>query len=58
MARRAEIPKREVLPDPVYNSQLVSKFVNAIMINGKKSIAERILYDAWKSSASRPARIR
>jgi len=46
MARRAEIPKREVLPDPVYNSQLVSKFVNAIMINGKKSIAERILYDA------------
>ena len=46
MPRRAEVPKREVLPDPVYNSQLVSKFVNAIMINGKKSIAERILYDA------------
>ena len=46
MARRAEIPKREVLPDPVYNSQLVSKFVNAIMKDGKKSIAERILYDA------------
>jgi len=46
MPRRAEVPKREVLPDPVYNSQLVSKFVNAIMINGKKTIAERILYDA------------
>ncbi len=46
MPRRAEVPKREVLPDPVYNSQLVSKFVNAIMKDGKKTIAERILYDA------------
>ena len=46
MPRRAEVPKREVLPDPVYNSQLVSKFVNTIMQDGKKSIAERILYDA------------
>ena len=46
MPRRAEVPKREVLPDPVYNSQLVSKFVNAIMLDGKKSVAERILYDA------------
>ena len=46
MPRRAEVPKREVLPDPVYNSQMVSKFVNAIMMDGKKTIAERILYDA------------
>mgnify|MGYP001814900700 FL=1 len=46
MPRRAEVPKREVLPDPVYNSQLVSKFVNAIMSDGKKTVAERILYDA------------
>jgi len=46
MPRRAEVPKREVLPDPVYNSQLVSKFVNTIMQDGKKTIAERILYDA------------
>ena len=46
MPRRAEIPKREILPDPVYNSQLVSKFVNAIMKDGKKTVAERILYDA------------
>jgi len=46
MPRRAEVPKREVLPDPVYNSQLVSKFINAIMMDGKKTIAERILYDA------------
>jgi len=46
MPRRAEVPKREVLPDPVYNSQLVSKFINTIMMDGKKTIAERILYDA------------
>ena len=46
MPRRAEVPKREILPDPVYNSQLVSKFINTIMKDGKKTIAERILYDA------------
>jgi small subunit ribosomal protein S7 len=41
-----EAPKRQILPDPVYNSQLVTKFVNVIMKDGKKSVAERILYDA------------
>jgi small subunit ribosomal protein S7 len=46
MPRRREIPKREVLPDPVYSSQLVTKFVNVVMRAGKKSVAERILYDA------------
>jgi len=46
MPRRREIPKREVLPDPLYNSQLVTKFVNLIMLDGKKTVAERILYDA------------
>jgi small subunit ribosomal protein S7 len=46
MARRAEAPRREVLPDPLYKSQLVSKFVNTIMRDGKKTVAERILYDA------------
>src|SRR6202140_2886837 len=46
MPRRREIPKREVLPDPIYNSQLVTKFVNVVMRDGKKSVAERILYDA------------
>ncbi len=44
MPRRREIPKREVLPDPLYNSQLVTKFVNVVMRDGKKSVAERILY--------------
>ena len=46
MPRRREVPKREVLPDPLYNSQLVTKFVNVVMRQGKKTVAERILYDA------------
>jgi small subunit ribosomal protein S7 len=46
MPRRREVPKREVLPDPVYNSQLVTKFVNVVMRAGKKSVAQGILYDA------------
>jgi len=46
MPRRREIPKREILADPIYNSQLVTKFVNVLMRDGKKSVAERILYDA------------
>jgi small subunit ribosomal protein S7 len=46
MPRRMEAPKREISPDPVYNSQLVTKFVNVIMRDGKKTVAERILYDA------------
>jgi small subunit ribosomal protein S7 len=46
MPRRGVVPKREILPDPVYASQLVTKFINVIMRDGKKSTAERILYDA------------
>ena len=53
MPRRREIPKREILPDPVYGSQLVTKFVNVMMQDGKKSTAERILYDALQSIAER-----
>jgi small subunit ribosomal protein S7 len=44
MPRRREIPKREILPDPLYNSTLVSKFINTLMTRGKKSLAERTLY--------------
>lgn len=47
MPRRREVPKREVLPDPKYNSKLVAKFINNIMRTGKKSLAERILYGAF-----------
>jgi len=43
MPRRREVPKREILPDPVYNSQLVTKFINSLMVQGKKSVAERIV---------------
>ena len=46
MPRRREVPKREILPDPLYNSQLVTRFVNVVMRDGKKTVAERILYDA------------
>jgi len=46
MPRRREVPKREVLPDPVYSSQLVTKFVNVVMRAGKKTVAQGILYDA------------
>ena len=46
MPRRREVPKREVLPDPKYTSQDVSKFINVLMTGGKKSVAERIIYGA------------
>ncbi len=46
MPRRREVPKRQILPDPLYNSQLLSKFVNVVMKDGKKSTAEQILYQA------------
>ncbi len=46
MPRRREVPKREILPDPLYKSQLVTRFVNVVMRDGKKTVAERILYDA------------
>ena len=53
MPRRREVPKREILPDPLYNSQLVTKFVNVVMKDGKKSVAERILYDALEAIRQR-----
>ena len=46
MPRRREVPKRVILPDPKFGDQTVAKFVNVIMLDGKKSIAERILYGA------------
>ena len=46
MARRREIPKRQVLPDPKFGSVKLAKFVNMIMKHGKKAVAERILYGA------------
>ena len=49
MPRRREVPKREIIPDSRYNSKLVSRFINALMRDGKKSTAEAILYDALAS---------
>lgn len=47
MPRKGKIPRRDVLPDPKYHSKLVSKFIHGVMWDGKKSIAESILYDAF-----------
>ena len=49
MPRRREVPKREVLPDPKFGNQDVSKFINVIMQSGKKSVAERIVYGALET---------
>jgi len=48
MPRRREIPKRELAADPLYNSMLVSKFINTVMSGGKRSTAERILYQSFE----------
>ena len=47
MPRRREIPKRDVRADPIYQSPLVSKFINCVMYDGKRSTAERIMYKAF-----------
>ena len=47
MSRRREIPKRKITPDPKHNDKLVAKFMNALMLDGKKSVAEGILYGAF-----------
>ncbi len=47
MPRRGNIPKRDVLPDPVYNSKVVTKVINQVMLDGKKGIAQSIVYDAF-----------
>ena len=46
--RRGNVPKREVLPDPLYNSVLVTKLVNSIMLDGKKGVAQKIVYGAFE----------
>ena len=48
MSRRARAVKRPIQPDPVYGSETVTKFVNNLMVDGKKSLAERIFYDAMR----------
>ena len=47
MPRRGNVPKREVLPDPLYNSVLVTKLINSIMLDGKKGVAQKVVYGAF-----------
>ena len=47
MPRRGGVPKRDVLPDPLYKSKVVTKLINQIMYDGKKGVAQRIVYDAF-----------
>ena len=58
MPRKGHIAKRDVLPDPIYNSKLISKLINNIMLDGKKGVAQTILYDAFakvEEKSGRPA---
>ena len=49
MPRKGNVPKREVLPDPVYGSVVVAKLINSIMLDGKKGVAQSIVYDAFET---------
>ena len=48
MPRRGNVPKRDVLPDPLYNSKMVTRLINSIMYDGKKGVAQRIVYGAFE----------
>ena len=48
MPRKGSVAKREVLPDPIYNSKLVTRLINRIMLDGKRGTAQTILYNAFK----------
>ncbi|BAD42061.1 30S ribosomal protein S7 [Symbiobacterium thermophilum] len=53
MPRRGHVPKREVQPDPVYNSELVTRVINKIMLDGKKALAQRIFYEAIDKASAK-----
>ena len=48
MPRRGNVPKRDILPDPIYGSVLVTKLVNSIMLDGKKGVAQKVVYGAFQ----------
>lgn len=56
MPRRGPVPRRDVMPDPIYNSKLVTRLINKIMIDGKKGVAQRILYKAFDIIRERTGR--
>ena len=49
MPRKGPVTKRDVLPDPVYNSKVLTKFINKVMLSGKKGVAEKVVYDAFEN---------
>ena len=51
--RRRKAPVREVLPDPIYNSKIITKFINALMLDGKKSVATKVFYGALELAEKR-----
>ncbi len=53
MPRRSGVPKRDVLPDPVYGSKVVTKLINQIMLDGKKGTAQTIVYEAFNTAATK-----
>jgi small subunit ribosomal protein S7 len=53
MPRRREVPKRKIIPDPIHHDKLVAKFMNVLMLSGKKSTAEGILYGAFDVISAR-----
>lgn len=53
MPRKGNVPKREVIPDPVYGSELVAKFINSVMLDGKRGLAESIMYGALQLAEER-----
>ena len=56
MPRKGSVPKRDVLPDPIHNSKLVTKLINKIMLDGKRGTAQRILYSAFDLVEERSGR--
>jgi small subunit ribosomal protein S7 len=56
MPRRGAAPRRQILPDPRYNSKVVARFINKVMLDGKKSTAERVLYGAFGIIAEKTGR--
>ncbi|MBN6187460.1 30S ribosomal protein S7 [Aneurinibacillus sp. BA2021] len=56
MPRKGPVPRRDVLPDPIYNSKLVTRLINRMMIDGKRGVSQRILYDAFNLVQQRTGR--
>ncbi|TAM57804.1 30S ribosomal protein S7 [bacterium] len=56
MPRKGPVPKRQILPDPRFNSKMLARFINKIMVGGKKSVAEKLTYDAFEVIQEKMAR--